>query len=399
MGEGIVGNLYPTDRYGKTAALGINTAGDVFVATYSPFSKSKYSLNIHKINPSLTAISTLKMDQKYDGFWSSQYKNPRIKLFLQGTNNLFVGFFNYPAGNAKGIWLSRHQYGGSIPNPNDKLTLTNQNAYTIDFECKSATICVWMNSRRVTEYSMAGFSQGSTTDTSTTSPELQFDPAITSSAVGSYFLHHLLNDPSRFVVHGRDSAFASLGASISPYVVNNAFDQSNFDIQVDGGQIYVGFTSTLNSSLSLGNSEIVISQYSGSYQLQSSIILSTVRLDSLTRLLPVSNNKIMAVGMTEGDLSNPTLNSGSRRAFVAHFQYFWITTLQTASPGFVRGGENFVIAFSSLPSSATSNTPSVTLNGRSCTVRGWIGQNLNVSAAYGIGGMRPSLGVIYEVIP
>ncbi|KAI9143148.1 hypothetical protein BKA69DRAFT_154649 [Paraphysoderma sedebokerense] len=33
MGQGIVGSLYPTNRYDKTAALGINpTTGEIFVA-------------------------------------------------------------------------------------------------------------------------------------------------------------------------------------------------------------------------------------------------------------------------------------------------------------------------------------------------------------------------------
>ncbi|KAI9137306.1 hypothetical protein BKA69DRAFT_928822 [Paraphysoderma sedebokerense] len=208
----------------------------------------------------------------------------------------------------------------------------------------------------------------------------------------------MLNDTSRFVVHARDSAFASLGASISPYVVNNTFDQSNFDIEVDGGQIYVGFTSTLNSSMALGNSDIVISQYNMSYHLQSSLIVSTTQFDSLNRLLPLSGNKLMVVGMTEGDLSNPMSTTGSRKAFVAHFQYFWISSLSNASPGYVRGGESFLIMFSSLPSSASLSTPSVTLNGRMCTVQGWVGQNLNVTAPYGIGGPH-ELRIVFSYLP
>ncbi|KAI9143147.1 hypothetical protein BKA69DRAFT_154731 [Paraphysoderma sedebokerense] len=245
---------------------------------------------------------------------------------------------------------------------------------------------------------MPNFGNGPSSTTTSTSPELQFDPEIATNGSDSYFFHRLLNDTSRFILHSRNSTYATLGASISPYTVNNAFDQSNFDIQVDGQQTYAGFTSALNSSFGLGSSEIVISQYNASYQLQSSFILSTVRLDSLTRLLPVSGNKLMVVGMTEGDLSNPNLNSGTRKAFVAHLQYFWITNLQTASPNSVRGGENFLIGFSSLPSSVTLSTPSVTLNGRSCTVRGWVGQNLNVTAPYGIGGPH-ELKVVFSYLP
>ncbi|KAI9137323.1 hypothetical protein BKA69DRAFT_1098745, partial [Paraphysoderma sedebokerense] len=215
------GNANFISRSDRTAALGINPInGDVFVVTYSPVSWSDFGLFIHKVRPFDNSAYSLVLNSNIDNFWSHRYINPRLKLFFNGTNNIYVGFFNYPNGAAKGIWVSRHQYSAtSIPNPNNKLVLKEQTAYAIDFQCKNAAVvCIWKTSRAVSEHSMPVFTAGASTTTPNTSPELQFDPAIAASGGITYFLHRMLSDSSRFIAHSRDSAFASLASSVSPYV-------------------------------------------------------------------------------------------------------------------------------------------------------------------------------------
>ncbi|KAI9140378.1 hypothetical protein BKA69DRAFT_526174 [Paraphysoderma sedebokerense] len=238
---------------------------------------------------------------------------------------------------------------------------------------------------------------------STNAIPANFDPVVRkyNSLGDSIYFQRLLNDSSRYVVTALSSTFGVLPAVTLPYIVNFPTIPSH-DCRVDTqGNIFTAFTSTMSSSIGLGGTDIILSRNDFTTgALSFSVVISTARQDNVSRIYLPNNNSIMVTGTTDGNLSARSSPMTGRRIFLARFQEFSISSVQTGTPNKIQDGGLFNVIFSSLPGTVTSTgILNVTLQSRFCNNVTWV-NNATISAVAPTGiGRLLELYVSFPYLP
>ncbi|KAI9136394.1 hypothetical protein BKA69DRAFT_711791 [Paraphysoderma sedebokerense] len=395
------------ERKTKNSVLGVNPySSEVFLATYCYASSGRSTLIIYRFNGNLYQIgNSVQYTYSSSNFFTKQYRNPRLKLHFVSRDILHVAAF-HDNSVYNGLWLSSirisYNFGDDEEEDNNLTTklatclaCLQITAVAIDFGCNGASVCIWTNSRAVSEYRLTDYSFKNQTTIDTLSTPIQFDPAAHRFGDVIFFVHRLVNDSSKLIAHSKTTTHNSVDTDVLPYRYDFPA-QIDIDIRVSlGGSVFVGFTSNITSS-NLNSYDIVISQYNSSLRRLSTTVMTTVRQDNLTLVIPRNNNmSFSVVGSSDGSLDNPNATQASRTIFVAHFKAFSISNVQ---PSIVSPGKSIEIEFSALPSGATAGIPRVIFNGRMCTNSRWNSNLLNTTVGPGVGGPH-ELSVIFDYLP
>ncbi|KAI9145787.1 hypothetical protein BKA69DRAFT_465545 [Paraphysoderma sedebokerense] len=323
-------------------------------------------------------------------YFNTRYTHPRLQIEFDSTN-VYISNHNDPQRSSiAGYFIAKLTH---TLTPVANITSSTLGALSITFFChQSPIICVWTTNQSVTEYWMSNYTVRQTYNLGPSPTTLNFNPKAVESADGSfsYYLHHNVIDNRTVVLHKKDTTHTAVtNASIQlSYNVSLPPPEAYDLIMSSSGDIIAGMMTAPNPAAGVGERDIAIFRYAPNLQLQSQFILSTALQDNITKLfLPDGDgNKIVICGSTDGSLNNTLATTASRRAFVARFEYFYVSNVSTKFQNLVEPGEVINITFSNIPPGALSGIPVVQFDQQPCTNVKWTGSVLSSTIPRGSGG-------------
>ncbi|KAI9137478.1 hypothetical protein BKA69DRAFT_891498 [Paraphysoderma sedebokerense] len=222
----------------------------------------------------------------------------------------------------------------------------SQPVTSIQFNCNNMTtpsvLCVFTTTRTVIEYKMSDLSFHRTYTLDSNEVGLHFDPASVqvSGQNAMLYFHRMRNPTDRMVLQKLNSSGYTLQTSTVPYAFSFPYGTPVYDVAVSSsGDIYTAFTTMLNSTFSRGGTDIVVTKHSPSLQRMSSLVMSTIKSDNISRVFPLGSNSVMVVGVSEGVIHQPTMET-NRQIFVAQFLYSDISIVSSLVPNYVMANES-----------------------------------------------------------
>ncbi|KAI9136351.1 hypothetical protein BKA69DRAFT_177043 [Paraphysoderma sedebokerense] len=313
-------------------------------------------------------------------YFSLRYHSPRLKIEFDASA-VYVCQYNDPqSGGPVGHFIAKLSHSLT---PITNITSTT-GVLSIQFFChRSPVICVWTTNHSVTEYWMSNLTVHKTYTFSLPLVSLGFNPRTveTSDGTFTYYLHHNVNDNKTVVLHKKNSSHIGVAneATQLPYNTSLPPPEAYDMIISDSGKIITAMMTVRNLSIGLGGSDIAVSRYSPTLQVESNFILSTALQDNITKVFLYNgdHNVVVVSGSTDGALESPYAAANSRKAFVARFEYFEISSVGTKFPNYVQPGEIINITFSSIPSAANTGIPVVQFKQANCSAVKWTGSILS----------------------
>ncbi|KAI9142700.1 hypothetical protein BKA69DRAFT_238021 [Paraphysoderma sedebokerense] len=215
----------------------------------------------------------------------------------------------------------------------EERTIFGGAAESIILNCGNNEICVWDTNTTGSIYTLPNLSLSRTFSASV---PIAFDPAVLTTADNQQFYLH--RNPSNSAIYNlmrrTTSSSAPLASFSLPYTINYANPGGAVVFgygrdQRGAGSVFAAFTTSTNSSVGRGGSDVIIGHYDCNGRQTDSIVLSTPLLDVLNNAAYVTTASgaanIIVVGTTDGDITNPTSTATSRRAFVSLFRPFTLT--------------------------------------------------------------------------
>ncbi|KAI9139309.1 hypothetical protein BKA69DRAFT_1086415 [Paraphysoderma sedebokerense] len=239
-------------------------------------------------------------------------------------------------------------------------------------------ICVWTSQNTVDEYSFASFTYLRTRTINST--PMKFNPSISKNTTDktSYFFHRSVNLAGNpFVLHKRNETYQQMSSAVLPYQISFSDSIPEYGIRVgSNSSAFVGFTTTLNTSVAYGDFETVVSQHhAADLGLQGQMIISTVGKENFAAIIPQANNGFIVVGRTNGNLNSPSSATGSTVVFATQFGPLKVNSFISAKPMQISPSEVVQVQFEFVPSSLTATIPTVTFNGLACSSVSWTSSN------------------------
>ncbi|KAI9138137.1 hypothetical protein BKA69DRAFT_819845 [Paraphysoderma sedebokerense] len=320
----------------------------------------------------------------FDDYWRTIFKNPRFSTFVDASF-LYVGILNDPSVTGTtgsiGFWLSKSTYSSGSVSASSRTFNTTQKVLAIEFQCNMnpSIICIWTSQNSVDEYSITSLSY--LRSRSTNGTPMKFNPSVAknSSERMSYYFHRSVDTAGNpFVLYRRDENLQQVSSMSLPYQISFSDAIPEFGVRVGSStNAVVGFTTTLNSSIAYGDSEIVVCEHnSNTLELQGQMIVSTIGKENFAAIIPQTNGGLIIIGRSNGQLNSPNAAPGSTHVFVMQFGPLKVVSFQSTRPMQVSPDEVVLVQFESVPSSLAAIIPSVRYNGLACTSVSWISPNI-----------------------
>ncbi|KAI9138131.1 hypothetical protein BKA69DRAFT_819474 [Paraphysoderma sedebokerense] len=191
----------------------------------------------------------------------------RLSTFVDATY-LYIGMFNDPStSGSAGFWLSRSSYQPESVSASARRFNLTQKLLAIDFQCSPSIICLWTSQNRVDEYSMTSLTYVRSRLVSE-SP-LKYNPALAKNVSDkmSYYFHRSVNIAGNpYLLYKRNETFQQISSVTLPYQINFSDSIPEFGVSVrPNTNVFVGFTTSLNATISYGDNEIVLGAPMGNW--------------------------------------------------------------------------------------------------------------------------------------
>ncbi|KAI9136205.1 hypothetical protein BKA69DRAFT_186087 [Paraphysoderma sedebokerense] len=394
IGTGVMGNSWSHWRDTSAVDLSFHPTNPNVLYAVTNFFLSSRKIYVHVLDTStFSAVQTDTYDlgRTSESFFTADLYYPRIATYTPGSF-IFIGVYNdgtlkSPA-TASGFWLSKHSLSNPL-NPSRTATLSSasKRVLLIHFVCNGLQIvCLWTSPYTIEEYSLTDLSFLKTYNVTIPFTSLRFDSAKDMDGFGfTYYLHPNVTKADEIVAHKRNSTHQTAVGTL-PYTYSFPYNTPNLKIRSSSNNVLAGVTTSLNSSIGLGETEIVVCSLNTSLELQSSVVLSTIRQDNMTELFAQSNGGFMVVGNTLGQLNSPTSNSATNQLFTLQFAPLKVKTLTTSTPMAVMMNEIIKIEFDSVPTPLLSIVPVISMDGKNFSNAYWNGTLIHATVPAGTGG-------------
>ncbi|KAI9139301.1 hypothetical protein BKA69DRAFT_1086360 [Paraphysoderma sedebokerense] len=311
---------------------------------------------------------------------SSVFKNPRVSPLLWHPS-LIVGVFYDPSvtGHTGQSGYSMLKYSYTAGSMYNSATSSGSSSATsalgFQFYCQNVNnMCLWTSSTGFDEYAMNSF--GLVQSKVVTTTPIDYDPSIARNASDgvSYFFHRSVNLAGRpFVLHKKNTAVQELASVTLPYQTNfNDTIPRNVVRIGSKSNVFVGFTTILNSSISYGDYEAVFCHYdSVTMDLRGHVIISTVGKDNFAGIIPQNDNSFVTIGRTNGNLTLPNALSSSPQIFAMQFVPLKVKSFISSVPMQVHPNEVIQVQFESVSTTLGATLPRVALNGLNSSSVSW----------------------------
>lgn len=209
-----------------------------------------------------------------------------------------------------------------------------------------------------------------------------------------------VNLAGRPFVHKKNSLVQELWSAVLPFETNFSDTIPKYTVQIGSeSNLFVGFTTILNSSIGYGDYEVVVCHYdSDTMELRGHIIVSTVGKDNYAGIIPQSDNGFVVIGRADGNLTSPANLSTGTQIFAMQFAPLKLKSFISFLPMKVYPNEAIQVQFEYIPSSLGAVVPRVCLNGLNSSSVSWISPDtISAEIPGSISGYGPyELWVIFD---
>ncbi|KAI9137481.1 hypothetical protein BKA69DRAFT_1097602 [Paraphysoderma sedebokerense] len=216
-------------------------------------------------------------------FFQKAFAYPSTSFYIDPTTGFFYGcVFNNgtldPEGDG-GFFIARINNLISTATHIFNMTLP---VSSIQFNCSKivSVLCVFTTTRTVIEYRISDLSFHGMYSLDSNALSLYLDPAsIQVPGQNSIlYFHRKANQSNQMVLQNMNFTGFTLQTFTIPYTLSFPYDTPVYDIAMSpSGTIYTAFSTMLNSSLSRGGTDIVVTKHSPSLQRISSLVGSDNR--------------------------------------------------------------------------------------------------------------------------